>query len=186
MSRGLGPIQSKMLILLLGGTSMALSYSPLKQYEILKEIKKEWKKARDYQIKRSLESLCKSELVLKRVNKNGDLEFVLTENGIDATSKILINNLVVKKDKKWDKKWRIVMFDIPEKSRKARNALRCRLNKLGFKELQKSVFVYPFDCSKIISKIVSFYKLNTYVRFVVAEHIDNEKELKKYFNIKSS
>jgi len=183
MSRGLGSTQNKLLILLFGGASMAFSYSPLRQYDILREMKKEWKKASDYQLKRSLESLCKSELVLRRVDKNGDVVFVLTEDGVETTSKIFLSNLVIEKNKKWDKKWRMIMFDIPEKSRNARNSIRYRLNKLGFKELQKSVFVHPFECFDIVSKMVDFYKINRFVRFVVADSIDNEKDLKKYFNI---
>jgi DNA-binding transcriptional regulator PaaX len=183
MSRGLGSTQKKLLILLLGGASMAFSYSPFKQYEILREMEKEWEKVSDYQLKRSLESLCKSELILKKINKNGNIMFRLTEKGIENASEILLGNLLIEKNKKWDKKWRVIIFDIPEKFRSSRNSIRYRLNKLGFKELQKSVFVHPFECFDIVSKMVDFYNIKNFVRFLVVESIDNEKYLKKYFDL---
>src|SRR3990167_2211250 len=65
---------------------------------------------------------------------------------------------------KWDKKWRVVIFDIPEKSRMARDALRRKLKELEFRELQKSVFVHPYECKKEIDFIIEFFNLRHYVR----------------------
>lgn len=42
---------------------------------------------------------------------------------------------------KWDGKWRIVVFDIPESKRLIRNLFRRNLKKWGFKHLQKSVWI---------------------------------------------
>ena len=47
--------------------------------------------------------------------------------------------------KKWDRKWRIVIFDIQEKQRKKRDALRVKLKELGFGQWQKSVYISPHD-----------------------------------------
>lgn len=42
---------------------------------------------------------------------------------------------------RWDGKWRIVVFDIPEQKRIIRNLFRRNLKKWGFKHLQKSVWI---------------------------------------------
>ena len=83
----------------------------------------------------------------------------------------------------WDKKWRIVIFDIPEKLRKIRDSLRYQLKRLEFYEFQKSVFVTPFPCDKEIDYIVEFYNIRRFVRFIEATSIDSELDLKRKFNL---
>ena len=85
--------------------------------------------------------------------------------------------------KKLDGKWRIVMFDIPEKYRGARNALRNILRQLGFFEYQKSVFAHPFECQNEVDFVIEFFKLRPWVRLAVADNIDNELHLKTHFNL---
>lgn len=94
-----------------------------------------------------------------------------------------IDNLKFKKQEKWDGLWRIIIFDIPEKFKKARNALAQKLKSAGAYPLQKSVFVYPYDCKDDIDFIVEFFNLRKYVRFILAKEIDNELHLKKIFNL---
>ena len=62
----------------------------------------------------------------------------------------------INKPKKWDRKWRIILFDIPEKIRKARDVFRYHLNQLGFYEFQKSVFVHPYNCKDEIDYLIEF------------------------------
>ena len=87
------------------------------------------------------------------------------------------------KNKEWDGKWRIVVFDIPEKIRRGRDALRWKIKGLGFYELQKSVFVFPYECKDEIYFIIEFFNLRQYARYGVLESIDNEEHLKKVFNL---
>jgi hypothetical protein len=46
----------------------------------------------------------------------------------------------------WDKKWRIITFDIPEKKRSARDATRYLLSKFDWFQIQKNIWVYPYAC----------------------------------------
>lgn len=55
----------------------------------------------------------------------------------------------------WDKKWRIVIFDIPEEKRIIRNLFRRNLKKWGFKHLQKSVWISK---KNIMDKLFSYIK----------------------------
>ena len=77
----------------------------------------------------------------------------------------------------------MVAFDIPQKYKKGRDALRRKLKKIGFCDLQKSIFVTPFDCEKEIRLLVEFFELDKYVRFGILEHIDNEKYFKSFFKL---
>jgi len=48
-------------------------------------------------------------------------------------------------NKPWDRKWRLVIFDIEETSRNLRDLFRIKLKELGFGQLQKSVWITPHD-----------------------------------------
>ncbi|MCG2690388.1 CRISPR-associated endonuclease Cas2, partial [Candidatus Parcubacteria bacterium] len=84
---------------------------------------------------------------------------------------------------KWDGKWRIVVFDVPEKLRKGRDALRQKLKTLGFHELQRSVFVFPYSCEDEINFVVEFFDLRPYARYGVLESIDNDQHLRSIFHL---
>ena len=77
----------------------------------------------------------------------------------------------------------MVSFDIPEKYRQGRDALRNKLKKIGFRELQKSVFVAPYNCKEEILLLVKYFELEKYVRFGILEYIDNEDYFKKIYKI---
>ena len=79
--------------------------------------------------------------------------------------------------------WRLVLFDIPEKRKTAREALRATLRKLGFGEFQKSVFIYPYECQNELDYIIEFFKIRPYVRTITAIIMDNELHLKNKFDL---
>lgn len=58
---------------------------------------------------------------------------------------------------------KMVFFDIPEPRRKDRNRFRFFLKELGFRELQKSIFVCGYDCQKELSAIIDFLKISEFV-----------------------
>ena len=108
--------------------------------------------------------------------------FILNKSGQQETLRFDLDKMRIEK-KHWDGKWRIVIFDIPEKIKTVRDAIRYHLKRLGFVELQKSIFTIPFECEKEIEFIVEFYKVRKHVRFIVAESIDNELDLKNKFGL---
>ena len=75
------------------------------------------------------------------------------------------------------------MFDIPEILKKVRDTFRYQLKKLGFIELQRSVFILPFECKNEIEYIIEFYNIRKHVRFIEANQIDNELHLKHKFQL---
>ncbi len=182
MSKNLSPIKQKILLLICSGLAIGLTYSPKKHLKIIKYFSKEWKNINEKTLNQKIRELYRSRLVDIRQNSDGILTLTLTANGkLKALSynfeKMKINSNV------WDKKWRIVVFDIPEKLRRGRDALRKKLKDLGFHELQKSVLVFPFECFDEIDFLIEFFGLRKYVRYGILESIDNDLHLKKIFKI---
>ncbi len=178
-----GTTQRKIVLLLLAGLALSLTRSPKKQWWILKQIPKEWKKENRQALERAINSLYASHLIEERNHKDGTTTFILSENGKQKALRFNIDKLEIKKPTNWDGKWRIVMFDVPEKLRRLRDSLRLHLREIGLIELQKSVFVFPYPCSKEIEFILEFYNARKHVRFVLAERIDNQLHLMKKFNL---
>ncbi|MEK7480810.1 MAG: hypothetical protein AAB604_01765 [Patescibacteria group bacterium] len=74
----------------------------------------------------------------------------------------------------WDGKCRIVLFDIPEKHRHGRDALRNAMQSLCFHQLQKSAWAYPFPCKKEIMEIAARFDIKPYVKVLTVEDISDE------------
>lgn len=88
------------------------------------------------------------------------------------------------KKRRWDKRWRVIIFDIPEKRRKTRDRLRITMRELGFVRLQDSVWVYPYDCEDLVALLKADLKLGISVLYMVVEHIENDKHLLAHFDLK--
>jgi len=86
--------------------------------------------------------------------------------------------------KEWDGKWRIVIFDIPEKKRDLRNFFRSRLKELGFRFLQESVWISPYNIADKVENLINQSKAGRYVHYLVVEEIDNKNILMKLFHLK--
>lgn len=86
---------------------------------------------------------------------------------------------------KWDKKWRVVIFDIPRELDKERGKFRRKLRWLGFAMLQESVFVFPYPCEEEISDLTRDLGVGDYVDVITAESIGfKEKEFSTIFNLR--
>ncbi len=87
-------------------------------------------------------------------------------------------------NQKWDKKWRMVFFDIPEIKRRYRDELRFVLKRTGFKEFQKSAWVCPYEIPQFFKKILLEENIRRYVRLITINDIEYDKDLKTMFNLK--
>jgi DNA-binding transcriptional regulator PaaX len=132
-------------------------------------------------IKRSVYGLEKSGFI-QRKNKEDDI-FILTEKGRERAMRYALAKMKIASQKKWDKKWRLVMFDVPEKKMQARRAINFALKRLGFVQYQKSIFVTPFPCEKEIDFVGGCFRIRENIRIVVASEIEGEDTLRKAFNV---
>jgi len=117
-------------------------------------------------------------------SQKGQIYISLTEKGKRKAGWLQIDDLKIKRPKKWDKRWRIVMFDIVEMKRIYREVFRGKLKELNFYPLQKSVWIHPFDCKDEINLLRKFFGLSEKdLRLVVADNIGNDREFRKVFNL---
>lgn len=95
-----------------------------------------------------------------------------------------IDSLKIKRPKAWDKKWRLLTFDISEKKKIIREALRGKLQELGFCLFQKSIWIYPFDCAAETDLLKDFFGLShNEIQLVVAGDIGKDEEWKRIFKL---
>lgn len=106
---------------------------------------------------------------------DGGLIYKFTEDGRKLTKELLLETLEIKSPAKWDKKWRVVIFDIPEKFKKARYALWSQLRNLGFYPLQRSVWVHPFPCEHEIKFLCDIFNIHPFVEVFTTSDLNNGK-----------
>lgn len=186
-----GEITKDVLIMLaVAGMFAVAATSPYFLINIVRGIAKNKKYNKKYHnfnensLLRSLSGLNKNKIVI--IKKEGDRYVVrLTEKGKKIAQEILFDNIKIEKPKIWDKKWRVVIFDVPENKRRrtSRNNMRHKLQSAGFFQLQKSVWVHPYPCQKEIQLICEVYGTSPFVNIITAENIYNDDELKKYFKL---
>ncbi len=121
---------------------------------------------------------------IKKLKEDGLIKY--RENEIILTSKgehklALLRSKEKAKGLNWDKKWRLVIFDIREKNKKERDYLRKELSDFNFIKLQNSVWVSPYDCEEFIALLKAEIGLDSSVLFVVSDYIDGEEKLIKMF-----
>ncbi len=183
----LGTNQQKVLLLLRAGVALSLMKATgvKRQTRVLHDIADEWRMLNRIALERSIESLYRSKLVKRKVHQDGTVTLVLTEAGIERALRYDLAKLSIAKPKRWDGKWRLVMYDIPEDERDLRLELLRRLKHLGFVELQHSVFIHPYECKDEIEYLIEVYDARTYIRRLVVEEIDTPEPLLKHFNLRT-
>ncbi|MBM2820822.1 MAG: Transcriptional regulator, PaaX [Candidatus Berkelbacteria bacterium] len=120
----------------------------------------------------------KKQKLLQKKRQNGATKFTITEKG-----RLKIFGLNTKPDQ-WDGKWRIVIFDIPETKRDLRNFFRGKLQELGYRFLQESVWICPYNIADKVEDLIAMCKVGQYIHYLVVEELDNNNVLMKLFNLK--
>ncbi len=166
----------------MAGVVLGFSRNPFHHYRVYKNLSKEWQKIDGVQLKEAVRQLYRSKVISEKRNSNGTFTFVLSDKGRLKSLTYRFNQIKIKKET-WDKKWRAVFFDIPEKYRWGRDALRKKLRELGFCELQKSVFVFPYECEDEIDFVIEYYGIRKYARFATIDYIDDDLYLKSKFEL---
>ena len=88
---------------------------------------------------------------------------------------------LINRKKRWDKKWRVLIFDIPEKKRNLRNQIRKSLVSVGFMRLQDSVWIYPYDCEEYITLLKAEFKIGKDVLYMIVEELEYDKPIRLHF-----
>jgi len=139
-----------------------------------------WRRFDQARFSSSIYRLKKQKLI--RVYLEGKDKYLeLTPKGLERVGKYTIAEMAIDRPKIWDQKWRIVIFDIPDRRRTSRDILREKLQRLGFILLQESVFIFPFECKREIDYICDYYLIKSYLKYIVADILEGDQELIEEF-----
>ncbi len=175
-------------LLQIGVASLAVSAPPIAAVAIyINAVQKREGRYPKHKLKNSFYNFQKRGLINVE-SRHGNTCIALTKEGeqrarLCGVGKILSGNLALE-NKKWDGKWRIVFFDLKTEKTKERDAIRLMLKRCGFIFLQKSVWVYPYDCSSEIEFLRSFFQLEEEeFRLVVSGDIGGDDYLRRHFRL---
>jgi CRISPR/Cas system-associated endoribonuclease Cas2 len=108
----------------------------------------------------------------------------LTDEGKKKAGKYKIDDLCIKPAKKWDKIWRVLVFDIEDAHKSKREALRGKIKQLGLYQLQKSVWVCPYEFKKEMALLRDFFGLEGgQMKVITASEIENDRPIRDFFKI---
>lgn len=148
-----------------------LNFPPKNIYEVaypeLKRIKNRWQTEKDRKKFKNLIYRLKKKGLIKDSKEIGG--WLLTPKGEELILKSKDKFREYKKRK--DGKWVMVIFDIPEKKKRKRELLREKMKFLGFKMLQKSIWISPLDVINEINNFIEKNFLRPYVRTFLIEEI---------------
>ncbi|HEY4504896.1 MAG TPA: CRISPR-associated endonuclease Cas2 [Candidatus Paceibacterota bacterium] len=177
-------IQSAILNTLLIGT-VVLVAGPLFLKLLIKSAFDPRRKVKKYTINRALTSLLDRGYVYFN-NTDWGKKLEITNKGRAYLLAISDSSLLIPKPKKWDRKFRMVIFDIRESKRADRDKFRLFLRRLGFMRLQDSVWVYPYDCEDIITLIKSEFKIGRGILYLIVDTIEYDKPIREFFLLPQS
>jgi len=106
---------------------------------------------------------------LRRLRKRGLIEQEKDDEGKIILKLTALGNDFLGKEEKWDGKYRIVIWDIPEKKRRVRDLFRRRLRGWGFKHWQKSVWVSKGNVADKLRKLVSDLEMEGLIAIIESD-----------------
>lgn len=175
-------IQDVILQSLYGTAAVALALAAPNAVQLLKHVDPNMARKRhpERRMSQAVSRLVSRGLVAR----NASNRLVLTEKGkkyaelMDHKGRLQFG-----KERKWDGRWRIVIFDIWERRREARARLRSRLQTIGFIKVQNSVWAYPYECEELIAFAKTELKLGKGLLYLIAEGIEGDGELRERFGL---
>lgn len=143
---------------------------------------KEWSKYNRWKLRKELKRLHEQKDV--KISKENNVYVVkLTEKGKMKTIKYKIDEMRLNPPEQWDKKWRLIIYDIPDDKKAARDSFRLLLKRLKLQQLQKSVYLTPYPCNEEIAFIREFYGISKFVQVLTISGLENEEAYLGYFGL---
>ncbi len=113
-------------------------------------------------------------------DKDGKRFITLTRQG---KVRILLSTFGVVQVGQWDKKWRVLVFDIPESAAHLRSLLVYHLRELSFVKLQASVYIGPYAFNAAAMEYLKTSGLLQYIRLLTVERLDDDADLRHRFDL---
>ncbi len=172
-------------VLAISGLVLVAASAP-NAIQLLKPLlKKQKRKFSDRSLGRSLNKLEDDRLIEFRM-ENGKEVLSITENGKRRIIMLddIDDGLELMTPERWDRKWTIILYDIPEEQKRARDEFHFQLKRIGCFQYHKSVFVHPSDCRDTIDYLSHLFEIQKYVlHFRTPSLGKNEHIVRRHFNL---
>lgn len=157
---------------------------PFDRHQMYKKTIDDYEDWRNFDKKRFSDDLGRLERegIIKVYLEDNHGTIELSHKGRNKVSLLVAKEYKFTYPKRWDRKWRIVIFDIPDTKKKNREIFREKLKEIGWLQLQESVFVFPFDCKEIVDYFKSLFQIKECVQYIIAERIETEIDLIEIFS----
>src|SRR3989344_5439133 len=109
--------------------------------------------------------------------------YQMTSKGESLLRRWSFADFKLSRPKKWDKKWRVIIFDIPEKKKRVREQIRHLFEEAGLRRLQDSVWVYPYDCEDVITLLKTDFGVGKDLLYLIVDELENDKHLREEFGL---
>jgi hypothetical protein len=107
----------------------------------------------------------------------------LTAAGKKHLQLLALRNYSIPTPARWDKRWRVLIFDIPEPRRKRRTEVRSILVSAGFVRLQDSVWLYPYPCEEMVVMLKSELRLGKEMLYMIVDTLEYDAPYRKLFKL---
>lgn len=179
-----GAIVAKILLAVLAGGGLvfagAVAPNLIRAVEQTRRFGSGKRSLKEKSMRSTFSRLKKDGLVVLKETSEGVVTIFLSEKG----RRYVYDFTHVPKIKKpliWDRKWRVVVFDIVTKKRREHEIFRRQIKKMGFLQLQKSVWVFPYRCEDEILFLAKQLGIVEYIEIFTAQKMIHKKELEKTF-----
>lgn len=169
-------------VLLATGKMLADSQNPYRMLEQIGIADGEFTFRKNH-IYQAVHRLRKQGYVHSRVTDDGSLSISPTRKGNIMAKRIALMRMKLPRPTRWDGVWRVIIFDVPKEQDNTRRAFSDHLKRLGMRFLQKSVWVYPYECKKELDQMREYYDLDSHVTYMEARDIEGDGKLRQYFKI---
>ena len=145
--------------------------------------KKRWHRVKNQSLNRAIERL-KGDRLVKFIVKEGKIFLQITEKGKKRLRDFEFDSMALQVSRKWNGVWTVILFDIPEYKKTARDALRRKLKELGCFQYHRSVFVHPSSCRDEIDFVANMFDVSPWViHFETASLGNQEYRARKFFDL---
>ncbi|NCU30198.1 hypothetical protein EOL73_01150 [Candidatus Saccharibacteria bacterium] len=107
----------------------------------------------------------------------------LSVKGIHRLQRSEIGAVTIPEPTLWDKKWRMVTYDIPATYSIKRRLFTTELRRLGFAMVRESVWFHPHPCFDQLDELVRYCGIVPYVTFAEISRLDKTtlEKLKRHY-----
>jgi DNA-binding transcriptional regulator PaaX len=131
-----------------------------------------------YQYKQTIKKLYDNKIIYLFGEK-----IELSKKGQDLIRKIQIEEINIKRSDNWNGIWHLVCYDIPEDKKRERDYFRSKLLDFGFKVIQDSLWVFPYECKEEIAIISQRLGISPYVACLNTDYLPQQNKLLNHFKL---